>query len=273
MEVEVTKEEAQKRAYKKVNNRWVDNPETLPLDLSKVPDKVFVEIDHKVDPKRSHEEETRKRLKAEAVANKKFKELSEHMYIFGRGQYFELDVDDMVNVPEAEGIIVRPLEKRGIEMVLHRMVKVNYSKQILTVMPNTATRPTCWNDCVKAGALKIINGQHTWKAAKEIISGETSVDDKAIVDRMHKWTCQIVWSDNKSHLHALSSKCNDGNVDAPFLSSLAATIVHCRYLWENAKRPPHFRKNAHRDPALADDMKRYEVCCLPLFESGLDRTV
>ena len=98
------------------------------------------------------------RLKAEALANKEFKQKSSYMYIFGRGQYFELDIEEMEPAAEESGIIVRPLEKKGVVAVLAQMVKLNYAKQVLTVMPNTEARPTCWHDYIRNGPLKIING-------------------------------------------------------------------------------------------------------------------
>jgi hypothetical protein len=254
----VAEEVAQKQAIKKVNGAWVENPDTVPYDPAAVPDKLFVDLVFKKEAKRSEEEEARKRLKAEAVANKKFKELSKYMYIFGRGTFFELEVDDMTQADEKSGMIFRPLEQKGVMAVLDRMVKVNFTKQILTVMPDTETRPTCWADCVKSFPLKIINGQHTWKAAKEIISGAASVDDEALKKKVRKWTCEVVWSDNKNHLHALSCKCNDGNVTGPYLSSLPATIQHCRYLWDNARRPAQQRKNLRKEEQ-GEEFTRYEV--------------
>lgn len=266
----VTEEEAHKLAYKKVNGRWVDNPETVPFLAETVPEKLFVELDYKKDLKRSDEANARLRLKAEAETNKKFRKLSSYMYIFGRGTYFELDVADMVNADEKTGVIFRPLEKSGVLYVLDRIVKLNFTKQILTVMPATPTRPTCWNDCTKAGPLIIINGQHTWSAAKEILSGETVVDDPAVSEMLKKWTCEVVWTDRKEHLHSLSCKCNDGNVNGPFLSSLPATLRHCRYLWDNARRPTQFRKNRKKKDQ-DEEYKRYEVCLVVLSSS--DRAV
>ena len=129
---------------------------------------------------------------------------------------------------------------------------------MLTVMPVTRTRPTCWNECDNAGKFIIINGQHTWSAAKEIVSGQVPVEDNEVTRRVKKWTCEIVWTDNRDHLHSLSCKYNDGNVARPFLSSLPATIKHCRYLWDEARRPSHFRKNTSK--ALQnEEFKIYEV--------------
>ena len=237
---------------------WVVNPETVALNPTDVPEKLLVPMEYKPDASRSFEVETRMRLKAEALANKEFKQKSSYMYIFGRGQYFELDVEEMEPAAEESGIIVRPLEKKGVVAELARMVKLNYAKQILMVMPNIEARPTCWDDCIKNGPLKIINRQHTWKAAKEIIEGETTVDDTAVALRLRSWTCEIVWSKNKDHLHTLSAKCNDGNNLSPYLSSFPATILHCRYLWENAGKPKHFRKNTAEEDR-DEEFWHYEV--------------
>ena len=256
--IEPVEEEAQRLVYKKEDGVWVVNLETIALNPTDVPKKLLVPMEYKPDASRSFEVETRMRLKAEALANKEFKQKSSYMYIFGRGQYFELDVEEMEPAAEESGIIVRPLEKKGVVAVLARMVKLNYAKQILTVMPNTEARPTCWHDCIKNGPLKIINGQHTWKAAKEIIEGETAVDDAAVALRLRSWTSEIVWSTNKDHLHTLLAKCNDGNNLSPYLSTLPTTILHCRYLWENAGKPKHFRKNTAEEDR-DEEFWRYEV--------------
>ena len=245
--IEPVEEEAQRLAYKKEDGVWVVNPKTVALNPTDVPEKVLVPMEYKRDASRSFEVETWMRLKVEALVNKEFKQKSSYMYIFGRGQYFELDVEEMEPAAEESGIIVRPLEKKGVVAVLAQMVKLNYEKHILTVMPNTEGRPTCWHDCIRNGPLKIINRQHTWKAAKEIIEGETTIDDAAMALPLKSWTCKIVWSKNKDHLHTLSAKCNDGNNLSPYLSSLPVTILHCRYLWENAGKPKHFRKNTAED--------------------------
>ena len=234
------------------------NPETIALNPTDVPEKLLVPMEYKPDASRSFEVETRMRLKVEALANKEFKQKSSYMYIFGSGQYFELDVEEMEPAAEESGIIVRPLEKKGVVAVLARMVKLNYAKQILTVMPNTETRPTCWHDCIKNGPVKIINGQHTWKAAKEIIEEKMAVNDAAMALQLRSWTYEIVWSKNKDHLHTLLAKCNDGNNLSPYLSSLPATILHCRYLWENAGKPKHFRKNTAQEDR-DEEFWRYKV--------------
>ena len=251
------KEEAQRLAYKKEDEVWVVNPETVALNPTDVLEKLLVPMEYKPDASRSFEVETWMRLKAEALTNKEFKQKSSYMYIFGCGQYFELDVEEMEPATQESGIIVRPLEKKGMMAVLARMVKLNYAKQILTVIPNTEARPTCWHNCIRNGPLKIINGQHTWKAAKKIIEGETVVDDAAVALQLRSWTCEIVWSKNKDHLHTLSAKCNNGNNLSPYLSSLPATILHYFYLWKNAGKLKHFWKNTAED--RDEEFWHYEV--------------
>lgn len=164
-------------------------------------------------------------------------------YIFGRGIYFELDLEEMKPADDHSSIIVRPMEDKSVLAVLSRMVKVNYAKQVLTVTPNTKTRPKCWSDCLKHGPSTIINRQHTWKAASEIVSGEVDVEDTTVKEKLKSWTCEVMWSSNKDHLHTLSAKCNDGNNVSPHLTSLPATIMHCQFMWKNAGRLKWFRKN------------------------------
>lgn len=89
---------------------------------------------------------TKIRLKVVAAANQKFKEASSYMFIFGKGHYFELSVDDMENVDENSGIIFRPSEADGVMTILSWMVKVNFNKKILTIMSATAMRPKNWQE-------------------------------------------------------------------------------------------------------------------------------
>ena len=97
---------------------WVVNPETVALNPTDVPEKLLVPMEYKPDASCSFEVEMRMRLKAEALANKEFKQKSSYMYIFGRGQYFELDVEEMEPAVEESCIIVRLLEKKGVVAVL-----------------------------------------------------------------------------------------------------------------------------------------------------------
>ena len=114
---ELIEEEAQRLAYKKEDGVWVVNLETVALNPTNVPEKLLVPMDYKPDARRSFEVEMRMRLKAEALANKEFKQKSSYMYISGRGQYFELDEEEMEPTAEESGIIVRPLEKKGVVAV------------------------------------------------------------------------------------------------------------------------------------------------------------
>ena len=107
-------EEAQRLAYKKENGVWVVNPENVALNPTDVPKKLLVSMEYKPDASRSFEVEMRMHLKAEALANKEFKQKSSYMYIFRRGQYFELNVEETEPATEESGIIVRPLEKKDV---------------------------------------------------------------------------------------------------------------------------------------------------------------
>jgi len=94
--------------------------------------------------------------------------------------------------------------------------------------------------------------------AKEILSGETTVDDPVVIESVKKWTCEVVWTDNKDHIHSLSYNCNDGNVNGLLLSSLSTIIQHYRYLWDNTKRPSQFQKNWKKKDQ-DEEFQRYEV--------------
>lgn len=93
------------------------------------------------------------------------------------------------------------------------------------------------------------------------------MDDDKIVSKMHNWICEIVWSANKDHLHALSAKCNDGNVSGPFLSSMPTTLIHCRGLWESVGRPAQFRSNVSTsnqgDELMKSRAMRYDCHLTP----------
>ena len=223
----------------------------------------MVELEVKVDCASLAVQKNR-RLRATAEATQKFKSLSEYMYIFGRGTHFELDVDDMINADESTGIIFCPLEDKGVDAVLKRMLRVNFTKQVLIVMSNTDERPRNWMDCVVAGKFRIVNGQHTWKASKDIISGKYHLQDPSIVERVRKWECEVVWSPKRDHLHALSCKCNEGNVDGPYLSLVPATLIHCRHLWVQAGRPLQCWKNA-KVADQDENYRRYEVHPDPIY--------
>lgn len=247
----VDEETASSTAVKKISfgtyakgGRWSEYPDTVPFDPATVPDKLSVKMKTKKKAADKAEElQLYAELQGHVTANLTFKKNAEYMYIFGQGRYFQLDLEDMCKSDPKSGRIYRPLEQAGVNAVLKNMVTLQFNKQILTVMPNTTTRPRNWMECVMAGPFWIINGQHTWAAAKLIIDGKIKVSDKSIKDRLRIWTCEIVWSDNPSHLHTLSYKCNDGNDEQPYLTSAPATVMHLREIWCNHLRPKMCRKN------------------------------
>jgi len=56
---------------------------TLPFVKEDVPLKLFVDLEFKKDPKQNKEANACLRLKAKALVNKKYRDLSKYMYIFG----------------------------------------------------------------------------------------------------------------------------------------------------------------------------------------------
>lgn len=196
---------------------WSEYPETLPFDPESVPEKLAVKPKTSKQSKKGTTEQMYEDLKAHVEANLAFKKNAEYMYIFGQQRYFQLGVEDMTSSDPSTGTIYRPLEEAGVAKVLKHMTDYGFIKQILTVMPNTKTRPKDWLECVRAGEFLIINGQHTWAAAKRIVDGKVPNIPKDIKARVSLWTCQIVWSDIPAHLHSLSYKCNDGNDEQPYL--------------------------------------------------------
>lgn len=243
--------------------QWSKYPDVKPFDASMVPEHLSVKAatkkksTDKSDILRVHEE-----LEGHVEANLKFKENAAYMYIFGQGSYFQLGLEDMEPSDAKSGRIYRPLEDEGVAKVLKSMVKINFNKQILTVMPNTKERPKNWRECVAAGKFKIINGQHTWEAARQIVEGEVYVKDASMKDRLRIWTCEIVWSSNANHLHTLSYKCNDGNDEQPYLTSTPGLVQHLREKWCNLGRPKMRRKNTKFPKGSADEEERlrFEVC-------------
>lgn len=174
----------------------------------------------------------------------KFHKDSDYMYIFGRDQIFELALAHMEPSDHRSGRIYRDFEKKGAEDIQRDLILHNYRKSVLTVMPNLARRPVDWEDCVNAGVFKIINGQHTWHAARELLKDPVLRAENSRLQDMTVWDVQVVWTDKVSHLHSLSYKCNEGHNESKHLTSLPRAIIHCRILWEQAGKPPPFRKNA-----------------------------
>lgn len=246
----VDEETASRTAVQKLNQkaygeggRWSEYPDALPFNPASVPEKLAAKPKTVKQAKKGTIEEMYEDLKAHVEANLAFKENAKYMYIFGQDKHFQLGVEDMTNSDAKSGTIYRPLEEEGIAKVLKHMTDYGFNKQILTVMPNTRTRPTNWLECVRAGKFLIINGQHTWAAAKMILEGKVPNIHENIKSRVSLWTCDIVWTDKPAHLHSLSYKCNDGNDEQPHLTSAPATVAHLREIWSFHGRPKQFRKN------------------------------
>lgn len=222
---------------------WSANPTVREEDVTlKIPDELETEVltvasSRKVEDKAAE-------LRRRALLNDKFTRESDYMYIFGRDQIFELGLAHMEPSDHRSGRIYRDFEKAGAEDIKRNLILANFVKPVLTVMPNLAHRPKDWAECVNAGKFKIINGQHTWHAAKSCLSDSILRETYPSIEAMKVWDVQVVWTDRVSHLHSLSFKCNEGQNETRHLTSLVRAILHCRVLFEQEGKPPMVRKNA-----------------------------
>ena len=222
---------------------WSANPVVIDLDPSfKIPDELETEISSVEKTKQG--EDKNAVLRKRSLLNEKFARESEYMYIFGRDQLFELALTHMEPSDHRSGRIYRDYEKAGADDIKRNLILANYTKPVLTVMPNLEKRPRDWNECVNAGKFKIINGQHTWHAALSCLNDPLLRQTNPRIMEMKIWDVQVVWTEKVSHLHALSFKCNEGQNESRHLTSLVRAILHCRVLWEQEGRPPMVRKNA-----------------------------
>ena len=114
-------------------------------------------------------------------------------------------------------------------------------------MPDMATRPKDWNECVQNGKFIIINGQHSIQASKKICENVENYPDPELRMKLQKWDCHVVWSNNEDQLLSLSAKYNETNVIGQFVSSLSKTLAHCRELWVSHGKPEKVRVNTVPD--------------------------
>ena len=222
---------------------WSANPIVRNEDATlQIPEELETEVVTVVSSKKV--EDKAAELRRRALLNEKFTRESDYMYIFGRDQIFELSLQHMEPSDHRSGRIYRDFEKAGAEDIKRNLILANFVKPVLTVMPNLAHRPKDWAECVNAGKFKIINGQHTWHAAKSCLSDAILREAYPSIETMKLWDVQVVWTNKVHHLHALSYKCNEGQNETRHLTSLLRAILHCRVLFEQEGKPPMVRKNA-----------------------------
>ena len=183
-----------------------------------IPDELETEIS--VLDKLKKGEDKDAELRKRALLNEKFARESEYMYIFGTDQLSELALTHMEPSDHRSGRIYRDYEKKGAEDIKRNLILANFTKPVLTVMPNLQTRPRVWTECVNAGKFKIINGQHTWHAAISYLNDPELRQSNPRIKEMKIWDVQVVWTEKVSHLHALSFKCNKGQNESRHLTSL-----------------------------------------------------
>ena len=229
----------------RIDLTWTSYPRALSYDSAKEKTEISCAVYKKPPSKGDRDEKSYMDLRMKH--NLDFKTKVEYMYLFGYEQHFQLPLDRMRPVnQETEGLMVyRKLEKDGITIVYEKMSTLQFQKQVFTVMPNIRSRPRSWGEICDDVEFIIINGQHTWAAAKELIA-RSSVPDQELVDRLRLWECKVVWTTNHDHLHSLSYLCNDSSSGDAICSSTPSAIMHCRALWEDAGKPAQVRKNAAR---------------------------
>jgi hypothetical protein len=84
-------------------------------------------------------------------------------------------------------------------------------KQSICIMPNMASRPKDWQECIANDKFVIINGQHSIMTCKKICADEEN-DDEDLKMKLKKWGCFVVWGDNSHQLNTLSIKYNKPNL-------------------------------------------------------------
>jgi hypothetical protein len=126
---------------------------------------------------------------------------------------------------------VRKLEKKGIEKQVEYFTStINIVTQSICIMPDMATHPKDWQECIANNKFVIINGQHSIMTSKKICTDEEN-DDEDLKMKLKKWNCFVVWRDSSHQLNTLSTKYNIPNLLCNWASMLPKTITHCRELW------------------------------------------
>jgi hypothetical protein len=117
-------------------------------------------------------------------------------------------------------------------------------------MPVCSKKPDSYED-VKDGEFYLINGQHSWSAAKRLVeSPDVSQDQK---DSYSFWLCDFVWTKNMLMLSELSRRTNNTN---QFRWDSPEYLLHIQYtrdLWVSYDKPtPADRKRFKvSDPKLS----------------------
>lgn len=162
-----------------------------------------------------------------------FKTRSAPMYIWGQHFTKKVHVDRMQLAPK--DMKYRPFHESLVETLLQVfLTQLHPNKQRLTLMPTSKEEPKTYDE-VKDQNFYIINGQHSWAAAKRLIdSPQVSKSQK---DAYSEWECDFVYTSDKMLLSELSRRTNNTNQfrwDSP---EYLLHIQYARDLWLEYDRP------------------------------------
>ena len=101
-------------------------------------------------------------------------------------------------------------------------------------MPICEKKPSSWEE-VKNGDFYIINGQHTWAAAKELVAHPQLSEERKKV--LKNWKCNFIWSKDEVEVMALSERINHTNSLQWNFPDIVLYLQHARKIWDLAGRP------------------------------------
>lgn len=165
------------------------------------------------------------------------------------GKYYPLGYDTLVDI-DVEQVDIAPcnyivgvLESEGVTAVYNTLLtQVIPNKQVLCLYPQGLTKiPTSWEE-IKNLRFYAINGQHTVKAAQNILKSPDI--DGARKDMLRTWKAQIVWDLEAWKIQAISDYYNQSNQINPFKPTWASNLVHVRRIWVEMGKPERVRGNA-----------------------------
>ena len=107
------------------------------------------------------------------------------------------------------------------------------AKQTICVMPQSAERPTTWDE-IKEGRFWIINGQHSVAASQSIQGMDVP---NSVKTAFQTWNSFIVWSKSKEKLRKISAYYNCVNHFSVFKPSWSTNILSARFIWTELGRP------------------------------------
>ena len=178
-----------------------------------------------------------------------FKDRVKPIFPFGPETVHMVPVEQMDFAPKESKY--RPfhesLSKSLLEIFL---TALHPQKQTLTLMPDCEEKPRSFED-VKDRKFFIINGQHSWAAAKMLIENPYASDE--LKNQYKTWKCHFVWTKNMPLLSELSLRINNTNQHRWNSPEYLLHIQYARDLWITYNRPE----------ARGTSSKKYKVNTLP----------